>query len=46
MKYNVEMMCNKVTMPARDINTSVLRYGYREMRMHIVLIQISCTFYG
>jgi len=49
MKYNVEMMCNKVTMPARDINTkTVLHYGPRREIPYAYSFngQISCTFYG
>ena len=49
MKYNVEMMCNKVTMPARDINTkTVLHYGPRREIPYAYSFngQIGCTFYG
>ena len=49
MSKNVSMMCSKVTMPSRDINTQThLMYGpAREMPYAYSFSgQIECTFYG
>ncbi len=49
MMRNVGMMCNKVTMPNRDVNTAPhLMYGpAREMPYaYSYSSQIECTFYG
>ena len=49
MKRNVGMMCNKVTMPSRDINTTAVQlYGpAREMPYSYSFPgNIECTFYG
>ena len=49
MVENIDMMCNKVTLPNRDINTSShLMYGpRREMPYaYSYSAQVECTFYG
>jgi len=49
LKRNVGMMCNKVTLPSRDVNTkTAMTYGPgREMPYAYSFSgQIECTFYG
>ena len=49
MRENVDMMCNKVTMPNRDVNTQTNRtYGPKEKcLMHIHLSgELELSFYG
>ena len=49
MQRNIEMMCNKVTMPSRDINTSPhTTYGPKREMPYAYSFngQIECSFYG
>ena len=49
MNRNVAMMCNKVTMPARDINTATaMTYGPRREMPYAYSFEgtVECTFFG
>ena len=49
MTRNVAMMCNKVTMPARDINTATaMTYGPRREMPYAYSFEgtVECTFFG